>query len=44
MLMHYVIDIDADAVKTDMNMIFPNKCINYAKREPRKAKRGVKYS
>ena len=40
----YVIDIDVDAVKADMNMTFPNKSINYAKREPRKTKKGMKFS
>jgi len=33
-----------DAVKADINMIFPNKSINYAKREPRETKKGTKYS
>ena len=40
----YENDIDVDAVKADINMIFPNKSINYAKREPRETKKGTKYS
>ena len=40
----YEIDIDIDVVKTDINMLFPNKSINYAKRESRDTKKGVKYS
>jgi len=40
----YVNDIDVDAVKADINRIFPNKSIHYAKREPRDTKKGIKYS
>jgi len=36
--------IDIDAVNTDINMLFPHKSINYAKRESRDTKKGVKYS
>ena len=35
----YQNDIDIDAVKADINMLFPNKSINYAKREPRETKK-----
>jgi hypothetical protein len=39
------IDIDVDKVKADINNIYPNKSINYAKREPRNdEKKGMKYS
>jgi len=37
-------DINVDEVKSDINMIFPNKDIYYAKRGARDTKRGVKYS
>ena len=40
----YENDFDIDAVKTDINMLFPNKSINYAKKESRNTKKGVKYS
>jgi len=40
----YENDIDVDAVKADIDRIFPNKSINYAKREPRNTKKGIKYS
>jgi hypothetical protein len=40
----YKNDIDIDAVKADINMMFPDKTINYAKREPRETKKGIKYS
>jgi len=40
----YSNDIDIDSVKADINMMFPNKTINYAKREPRETKKGMKYS
>jgi len=40
----YENNINIDAVKTDINMLFPNKSINYAKRESRDTKKGVKYS
>ena len=38
-------DIDVDKVKADINNIYPNKTIYYAKREPRNdEKKGMKYS
>ena len=40
----YNVDINIDDVKTDINKIYPNKSINYAKREPRITKKGMKYS
>lgn len=41
----YNIDIDIDEVKKDINKIFPEKSIYYAKREPRQFKdKGLKYS
>ena len=41
----YETDINVDDVKNDINQLYPNKTINYAKREPRNdAKKGMKYS
>ena len=41
----YGTDINVDDVKNDINQLYPNKTINYAKREPRNdAKKGMKYS
>ena len=41
----YNTDIDIDKVKSEINNIYPNKPINYAKREPRNVeKKGMKYS
>ena len=37
-------DIDINAVKQDINKIFPNKPIYYAKRESRDDGKGMKYS
>ena len=40
----YTNDIDIEQVKKDINSIFPDKAIHYAKREQRETKKGVKYS
>jgi hypothetical protein len=41
----YGTDINVDDVKNDINQLYPNKTINYAKREPRNdEKKGMKYS
>lgn len=41
----YVNDINISKVKKDLQKVFPNKKINYAKREPREYKdKGIKYS
>lgn len=40
----YIQDIDIDAVKKDINSIFPDKIINLANREVRITKKGNKYS
>lgn len=41
----YGTDINIDDVKNDINQLYPNKTINYAKREPRNdGKKGMKYS
>jgi len=41
----YGTDINVDDVKKDINQLYPNKTINYAKREPRNdEKKGMKYS
>jgi hypothetical protein len=41
----YGTDINIDDVKNDINLLYPNKTINYAKREPRNdKKKGMKYS
>ena len=41
----YGTDINIDDVKNDINQLYPNKTINYAKREPRNdEKKGMKYS
>lgn len=41
----YGTDINVDDVKNDINQLYPNKPINYAKREPRNdEKKGMKYS
>ena len=41
----YGTDINVDDVKNDINQLYPNKTINYAKREPRNdGKKGMKYS
>ena len=37
-------DIDVNSVKSDINTLFPDKSIYYAKREARQTKKGVKYS
>lgn len=40
----YENDIDVNEVKNDINKLFSGKPINYAKREPRQTKKGVKFS
>ena len=40
----YIKDIDVSEVITDINKIFPDKPVKYAKRDPRETKKGLKYS
>ena len=40
----YNTDIDIEAFKTDLNVIFPNKAIKYCKRNPRPYNGKMKYS
>ena len=40
----YIKDIDVSEVISDINKIFPDKPVKYAKREPRETKKGLKYS
>ena len=40
----YIKDIDVSEVICEINKIFPNKPVKYAKRDPRETKKGLKYS